>query len=111
MPNIKDYPNVTNQSQLEKIAKAEVDLAEFRVDDYTLKTTGKYDLRAGDGVFVHDEDIISTFTVGDTDAQNRDNTKQLAVRKVNYSVNASDGSSGFIRHVTLAARINPPEIV
>ena len=111
MPNIKDYPNVTNQSQLEKIAKAEVDLAEFRVDDYTLKTTGKCDLRAGDGVFVHDEDIISTFTVGDTDAQNRDNTKQLAVRKVNYSVNASDGSSGFIRHVTLAARINPPEIV
>ena len=97
MPNIKDYPNVTNQSQLDKIAKAEVDLAEFRVDDYVVKTTGKCDLRAGDRVYLEDRDIIPY------------SVKALSVRKVNYTVNASDGPSGFVRHVTVQARINQPD--
>ena len=96
MPNIKDYPLVTNQSQLDKIAEAELDLAEFRVEDYVVKTTGKCDLRAGDRVYLEDSDIIP-YTV-----------KSLSVRKVNYTVNASDGPSGFVRHVTIQARLNQP---
>ena len=110
MPNIKDYPNISSQSQLEKIAQAELNLAEFRVDDYTLKTTGKCDIRAGDGVFVHDEDIISDTYEGlpDVTSDDRENTKKLSVRKINYTVNASDGSSGFVRHITVQARINQP---
>ena len=99
MPNIKDYPLVTNQSQLEKIAQAELDLAQFRVDDYVIKTTGRCDLRAGDGVIVEDDSIIP----------GTDNRKLLSVRKVNYTVNASDGPSGFVRHVTVQARINQPD--
>ena len=101
MPNIKDYPLVTNQSQLEKIAQAELDLAQFRVDDYVIKTTGKCDLRAGDRVIVEDDSIIP----------GTGNRKTLSVRKVNYTVNASDGPSGFVRHVTVQARINQPEAV
>ena len=110
MPNIKDYPNISSQSQLEKIAEAELNLAEFRVDDYTLKTTGKCDIRAGDGVFVHDDSIISGTYEGlpDVTSDDRENTKKLSVRKINYTVNASDGSSGFVRHVTVQARINQP---
>ena len=95
---------------MEKIAQAELNLAEFRVDDYTLKTTGKCDIRAGDGVFVHDEDIISDTYGGLPDVTSDDmpNTKKLSVRKINYTVNASDGSSGFVRHITVQARINQP---
>ena len=112
MPDIKDYPHVSSQSQLEKIANAERDLAEFRFDDYVLKTTGKCDLRSGDAVYVHDDDIIQETTVPDLTkpAQELVNTKRLSVRKINYTVNASDGPSGFVRHVTVQDRIGNPEV-
>ena len=112
MPDIKDYPGVTSQLQLEKIAQAELDLAEFRFDDYVIKTTGRCDLRAGDAVIVHDDDIITdTYHPGvGPESLTEDHTKRLSVRKINYTVNASDGPSGFVRHVTVQDRIGNPEV-
>ena len=112
MPDIKDYPRVSSQSQLQKIANAELELAEFRFDDYVLKTTGRCDLRAGDAVLVHDDDIVDTIYApeGSIPAEWKENTKRLSVRKINYTVNASDGPSGFVRHVTVQDRIGNPEV-
>ena len=106
MENIKEYPRVSNVEQLKKIAKAELDLSQFRKDNFTIRTAGSANLGVGDSMFLQDEDITSENdkTNGDTD-ENK-NTKKLAIKKINYSVNAKDGPGGFIRTMTVKDRIN-----
>ena len=105
MENIRDYPAVSNQSQLQKIANADLQLSSFRKDNFTIVTTGFCDARAGDSIRVREPDII-----GADDAPRPAGTKKLAVKKINYTVNAKDGPGGFLRHATIVARINPDQI-
>ena len=58
MEDIPEYPGVSNVEQLKKIAQAELDLAQFRKDNFTIRTTGKCDLKPGDVIWFQDEDII-----------------------------------------------------
>ena len=102
MENIKQYPNVSNIEQLKKIARAELDLSLFRKDNFTVRTTGKCDMKAGDPLFIRDEDIIAL-----QEKTGVPNTKKLALKKANYTVNAKDGPGGFLRYCTIIARINP----
>ncbi len=102
MEDIKEYPNVVNVEQLKNIAQADLDLATFRHDNFTVNTTAYCDLNAGDAVFYEEQDLIS-----DTDKTGTPNTRKLAVSKINYTMpQGSSGSGGVIRHLTLVKRIN-----
>ena len=152
MEDIKQYSKVSNVEQLQKIANAELQLSTFRKDNFVIRTTGKCDVKAGDSLFLHDQDITNEsdivilnwatstdYKVGDrvkvsfhsvnkyyecivahtssstnkppgdnwkdiTDSTG--NAKKLAIKKVNYTINAKDGPSGFWRYITVMDRIN-----
>ena len=99
MTDIREYPTVSNVEQLKKIANAELDLAQFRKDMFTVKTAGDVNVGAGESVYLNDEDITS-------ESDDGSNTKKLAVKKVLYTVSAGNNEGGFIRTLTLKDRIN-----
>ena len=100
MNNVLEYPGVSNVEQLQKIANAELELAQFRKDNFIIRTTGKCDLRVGDIIYFHDVDMIGLPM----------DRKKLLVKKINYTVNAIEGEgsapSGFVRWVTVKDVIN-----
>ena len=102
MEDIPEYPGVSNVEQLKKIAQAELDLAQFRKDNFTIRTTGKCDLKPGDVIWFQDIDMINR-------SQNR---KKLLVKKINYTVNAVESATeggtpgGFVRYITVKDVIN-----
>ena len=105
-----EYPDISNIQQLKKIAKADLDLAQFRIDNFTVRTTGKTHegnnaVRPGKAIILEDEDLITESDAG------RLHTKKLEIKKVNYTVNASEGSEGgvpggFVRYLTVKDVIN-----
>ena len=133
--NIVQYPSISNVVQLRSAARAELDLATFRKDVFTIRTEGRCDLRAGDHCYIDDEDVIplDSFDLGwfnpstgdqytsipsippppylkkDLILNNgkvwRTHTKKVAVRSVTHSVSSSDGPGGYISDITLADRI------
>ena len=110
MENLVEYPDITNIEQLKKIAQADLDLAQFRKDNFTIRTTGKtHDgnnaVRPGKAIILEDEDLITESDAG------RSHTKKLEIKKINYTVNSSEAGEGgvpggFVRYLTVKDVIN-----
>ena len=59
MGNITDRSGISNVRQLQRVAQAQLDLAQFRRDNMTVRVTGRCDIRPGDYVWVLNADLIA----------------------------------------------------
>jgi len=69
-PEIKDYPNITNIEQLNRAALADIDVATFQYEQYTLTQNDVADFALQNTVYLRDEFLIndSDLLVADVDA-------------------------------------------
>ena len=89
----RDFPNISNLEQLEKVARSERDIGMFRPNLFTVRTNGKCDVEAGDSFYLKSPELLKT-----TDAGINNNLK-LTARKIVYSVNSADYGAGFLREI------------
>ena len=104
MQDIKEFPNVYNIEQLKKIAQAELQLSLFEKNNVTVRTRASTDLVPGNPAFFHAENVVDAAETDDSNST--PNTRKMAVKKINYTVNAKDGPGGYQRYVTIKDRIN-----
>ena len=83
---IKDYPNISNVAQLQKIANAELDLAKFRAEEWEMAYAEPVQVNPGDKIKIKDSDF------GD---------QTLIVKKVTYSIDSEGHYSGLITKIQL----------
>ena len=76
-PSIKDYPQVTNIEQLQRIADAQLDIEEFRYEQYTVENFKKVDRKLQDTLFLKDQYLIKESDGGA-------NTREVVVSEIHY---------------------------
>jgi len=110
MAPIKKYPHVSNYIQLQKIANAELDIAqhqedivEFELDNKTPVTA--CGLQAEQSIFIHDSRTIAEAEAGDGSGGSIPNTREYIVDKITYSVGDRRTSSGLKAVVRCSRRI------
>lgn len=75
--NIKDYPQVTNIEQLQRIADAQLDIEEFRYEQYAVENFKKVDRKLQDTLFLKDQFLIKESDGGA-------NTREVVVSEIHY---------------------------
>ena len=102
MMPIKQYEQISNVAQLQKLAGAELDLAKHQNDYFTAKFDEFAGVEAEDSVFMHDPYFISA-----SEKTGEENTRKLIVKKITYSVSESGSQAGVIATVDMYRSINP----
>lgn len=97
---IKDYPNITNLEQLQRVADADLDIEEFRYEQYTVIQNDKADLDMQDTVYLKDNYMIK-----ETDLVGTPNTRELTVNECHFIVT---NTHDFQRKLVLVRRIPIP---
>ena len=99
MAPIKEYPQISNVVQLQKIANAELDIIKHKNELWTAKYQNRADLNAEQSVYVHDIDFIDDSDSGEN------NTRKLIIKKITYSIGDRSSSSGLITTVELFRQV------
>ncbi len=78
-PDIKDFPQITNIEQLQRASDAQLDIEEFRYEQYSVTNFNVADRKLQDTVFLHEQ-----FMVDETDDPGNPNTREVVVSEINY---------------------------
>ncbi len=78
-PDIKDYPQITNIEQLQRASDAQLDIEEFRYEQYSVTNFNVADRKLQDTVFLHEQ-----FMIDETDNPGNPNTREVVVSEINY---------------------------
>ena len=81
---IKEYPNISNTVQLQKIANSELDIAKHQERRFTLTLYDRCDIDINDRIKISDQSLIDSAGL------------ELIVSKVTYNVNSNTSESGLI---------------
>lgn len=81
-PEIKDFPNITNLEQLQRTADAELDIEEFRYEQYTILQNDKLDQNLQDTVYLQEDNIIS-----EEDKAGTPHTREVVIGEYHIAVN------------------------
>ena len=96
---IREFPQISNVVQLQKIANAELEVTKHLNDYFTLKFDDMVFNDAEDAVYVQDEDFVS-----ETEKTGEPNTRLMIVKKITYSVGGKNSSSGLLAVVDIFRR-------
>ena len=97
---IKEYPQISNVAQLQKIANSELDIAKHKNDLWSAKYQDRADICADHAVYLKNEDFIS-----ETDKTGESNTRRLIVKKVTYSMGDRSSASGFVTDIEMYRQV------
>ena len=101
MGKIREYPNISNVVQLQKIADAELERAKLNRESWSATYDGMLDIKAGQQVYVKDSDFIPASEAPGGEGS----TRRLIVKKITYSVGSKSSHSGLITTVELYRRV------
>ncbi len=78
-PEIKDYPQITNIEQLQRASDAQLDIEEFRYEQYSVTNFDRADRKLQDTLFLHEQ-----FLIDETDDPGNPNTREVIVSEISY---------------------------
>jgi len=96
-PEIKDFPNVTNLEQLQRIADAELDIEEFPYEQYTIIQNDKADMELQDTIYIQEDEIIN-----EEDKAGTPHTREVVIGEYHLSIT---NEHDFKRTLVLPRRI------
>ena len=111
MDNVKEYPNVSNVIQLQKIAKSEIDISEhqpdrveFQIDDQ-IPDIGMCSMLPEQTIRITDDAFIADNDISDGEGGTLNNTREYIVDKITYSAGDRSTGSGLVAHVIASRKV------
>ena len=98
---ILNYPNISNISQLQKIARAELDIAEFQKEIWEVTLSDEVAFKPGQKIVLKDDRFIPRI---ETDGK-EPNTRNLIIDKITYSVDDEGQLGGLVCKLRLYREI------
>jgi hypothetical protein len=96
-PEIRDYPNVVNIEQLQRIADNDEQVETFQYEQWTIRQGGIADVTLEDSVYLQDDKIVN-----ESDNPGIPNTRLLAVRELHFS---NPNNTGMVRRAVGVVKV------